>query len=237
MKGNMPLKSEISYSDSEYAVHKITSATSIEVEFFTAYETTLTSSKSSDDINIGWTSVDLLDAKNGIATKSDVYQNLYTSVIVRKGVSWKATLDTSQLNNGDVLMGVKYSYIAADGTTIETAVGDNDSNISQSNGVYTISASAQIVNLTPVIKTPLALTLPTGVTLKSVEDHIVKTSIFGETVQIYAGSWIITTDTIYDTAEDLAMAVFGKDSSSWSDDTGHLFEITYDGSEYILTIM
>ena len=181
--------------------YKITASTTIKLEFFSAVKVDLEATATETDSTklVGWTNV-TVNTKDG---KEEIENSQY---IIREGATWTAKIDSTHLGAEDALMGIK--YVLADGTTgTITTTGDDNIKYDSANGTYTISAD--VVTLTPIVKTPIELeVVSSNVTLTETKDKIVKNN---GTIKVYAGTWELTfsgEDTPA-SASDVAKTVFG----------------------------
>lgn len=220
--------------------YKITASTTIKLEFFSAVKVDLEATATETDSTklVGWTNV-TVKTKDG---KEEIENAQY---IIREGATWTAKIDSTHLGAEDALMGIK--YVLADGTTgTITTTGDDNIKYDSANGTYTISAD--VVTLTPIVKTPIELeVVSSNVTLTETKDKIVKNN---GTIKVYAGTWELTfsgEDTPA-SASDVAKTVFGvtnvtvdstTKAASWTSSNGKWkFTVSKNSTDgkYYLTI-
>ncbi len=220
--------------------YKITASTTIKLEFFSAVKVDLEATATETDSTklVGWTNV-TVKTKDG---KEEIENSQY---IIREGATWTAKIDSTHLGAEDALMGIK--YVLADGTTgTITTTGDDNIKYDSANGTYTISAD--VVTLTPIVKTPIELeVVSSNVTLTETKDKIVKNN---GTIKVYAGTWELTfsgEDTPA-SASDVAKTVFGvtnvtvdstTKAASWTSSNGKWkFTVSKNSTDgkYYLTI-
>lgn len=230
---NMPVSS---IKGSDNGCVEITSSTTVKLEFFTAYKTVLNPGSSVDGGNkafweeVTTTGPDVKEEDNGY--------------VIRKDTTWTVKLNDDSLDKStDMVIGIEYKVVGETTSRVTSTAGDTVVKYDNNEKTYTITSNVE--SLTPIVKTPVSLTVNEGITLKS--DIGIVQAGNGGALYLYEGVWTLTfaSENKPTSAANAASIAFNSSAASWTITTTNsqgTVIATYNcvvsesNSNYILTI-